>query len=114
MNIADKIVVCAVALASVPAVAAAQDLERGRSKSAECIACHGPDGITPNPTFPNISGQNAAYLGRQLQNFKSGERYHALMTPVARSLTEREIHDLAAYFSSVGSGGAAREPRARR
>lgn len=79
-----------------------QDTERGQTKSAQCIACHGPIGMSPNPMFPHLAGQNATYLQIQLENFRTGERYHPLMTPVAESLSRQDINDLAQYFSSVG------------
>ena len=98
-------------LASAATPVVAQDLERGQAKSRECIACHGARGVTDNPTFPNIAGQNAAYLGIQLANYRSGARYHSLMTPIAQSLSEQDLRDLAAYFSSRAADP---EPRAVR
>jgi cytochrome c553 len=74
----------------------------GHTKSLQCVACHGPSGITPNPMFPHLAGQNATYLEIQLEKFKSGERYHALMTPVAQSLSRQDIIDLSIYYSSIG------------
>lgn len=82
--------------------APAQDLARGQEKAARCAACHGPSGVAPNPTFPHLAGQNASYLEMQLQNFRSGERYHPLMTPIAEELSREDINDLAAFFSSIG------------
>jgi cytochrome c553 len=80
----------------------AQDMERGQAKSIDCVACHGAGGISPNPMFPHLAGQNAAYLEMQLENFRSGAREHPLMTPVAQSLSSEDIVDLATYFSSIG------------
>jgi len=74
----------------------------GATKSLRCVACHGPSGISPNPTFPHLAGQNATYLEIQLENFKSGERYHPLMTPVAQELSREDIAELARYFSRIG------------
>lgn len=74
----------------------------GQTKSLQCVACHGPSGISPNPMFPHLAGQNASYLEIQLENFKSGERYHPLMTPVAQALSQEDVADLAAYFSRIG------------
>lgn len=88
------------------AAAPAQDAARGEAKSAECIACHGPMGISSNPTFPNLAGQHAAYIQLQLENFQTGERYHPLMTPIADSLTQQDINDLAEYYSRIGATAA--------
>lgn len=85
----------------VAAAATAQDIERGEAKSAECVACHGPMGVSSNPTFPNLAGQHAAYLQIQLEKFQTGERYHPLMTPVADSLSQQDINDLAEYFANI-------------
>lgn len=79
-----------------------QEVVTGEAKAAECVACHGVRGVSPNPTFPHLAGQNAGYLEMQLENFRSGERYHPLMTPVAESLSPQDVRDLAQYFSSIG------------
>ncbi|WP_274423700.1 c-type cytochrome [Chelativorans sp. YIM 93263] len=78
------------------------DLVSGREKAQQCVACHGPGGVAPNPTFPHLAGQNAAYLEIQLEYFKNGQRFHPVMTPVAEALTPQDIEDLSAYFSAVG------------
>ena len=51
------------------AVHAAGDVEAGKSKSAMCAACHGPDGNSPAPTFPKLAGQHAVYLAKQLAEY---------------------------------------------
>jgi cytochrome c553 len=79
---------------------AAGDAEAGKSKSAMCAACHGPDGNSPAPTFPKLAGQHAAYLAKQLAEYKSGERQNATMNGMAAALSEQDIADLAAFYSS--------------
>lgn len=81
--------------------AAADRVEDGHRKAVQCVACHGMEGVAPNPTFPHLAGQNAAYLAIQLERFRTGERYHPLMTPVAQALSDRDIEDLAAYYSDL-------------
>ena len=81
--------------------AAASEVEDGRAKSVQCVACHGQAGVTANPTFPNLAGQNATYLAIQLEHFRNGRRHHPLMSPVAESLSEQDIQDLAMYFSRI-------------
>ena len=83
------------------AVHAAGDVEAGKSKSAMCAACHGPDGNSPAPTFPKLAGQHADYLAKQLAEYKSGERQNATMNGMAAALSEQDIADLAAYYSSL-------------
>ncbi len=99
------------ALGGSMVAAGANDLATGSAKSAQCMACHGPAGISTNPTFPHLAGQNAAYLVRQLERFRSGERYDALMTPVAQSLSDDDISALAMYFDSVGLPAAGNPQR---
>lgn len=79
---------------------AAGDVAAGKSRAAVCAACHGPDGNSTNPLWPNLAGQHAAYLEKQLKAFKSGERKDPLMSPMAAPLSEKDIADLAAYFAS--------------
>ena len=56
--------------------------ERGEALTATCVACHGTDGNSPAGSFPNIAGQNAAYLLKQLQEIQSGARSAVLMTGI--------------------------------
>ena len=75
--------------------------EDGKAKSLTCSACHGPEGISANPMWPNIAGQNAPYLVQQLQAFKSGSRVDPLMSSQAMLLSEEDMADLAVYFESL-------------
>lgn len=79
---------------------AAGDAAAGKAKSATCLACHGPDGNSPNPIWPKLAGQHPVYILKQLQAFKSGERKNDLMSPMAMPLTDADMLNLAAYFSS--------------
>ena len=91
-----------VALSSVSAVQAA-DANAGKEKSATCSACHGPTGVSASPMFPNLAGQNDAYIIKQLKDFKSGARTDAMMAPMAANLSEADMADLAAHFSGLPS-----------
>lgn len=82
------------------AIAVEGDAEAGKTKSAVCAACHGATGISPAPIYPNLAGQNAAYMIKQLTDFKSGDRTDMLMAPMAVNLSEQDMADVAAYFSS--------------
>jgi cytochrome c553 len=77
---------------------------RGLARSAICASCHGPAGISPIPTYPNIAGQNPLYLGYALRRYKQGERrgeQAGMMYTVTQSLTEQDITDLAAYYAAL-------------
>ncbi len=74
--------------------------EAGKTKSATCAACHGADGNSVNPEWPKLAGQHESYIIKQLSNFKAGDRKNASMSPMAAPLSEQDMADLAAYFSS--------------
>src|SRR5699024_10501820 len=77
---------------------------KGEATGQSCVDCRGPDGNQPlDPTYPKIGGQYADYLGHALQQYRSGQRDHALMSNQAQGLSDQEIADLAAYFASQPS-----------
>jgi cytochrome c553 len=80
---------------------AAGDVKAGREKALMCQACHGTDGLSKVPDAPNIAAQTEAYLTAQLQAFKSGARKNDSMSVVAQTLSDKDIDDLAAYFSAI-------------
>ncbi|MGH9697536.1 MAG: c-type cytochrome [Bryobacteraceae bacterium] len=82
-------------------VSAAGDVKTGRAKALMCQACHGLDGLSKTPDAPNIAGQIEPYLVAQLQAYKSGARKNDAMSVVAPSLSDKDIEDLAAYFSAI-------------
>jgi cytochrome c553 len=81
------------------------DAEAGKAKSAVCGACHGASGISIAPNYPNLAGQQAAYIVKQLTDFKAGTRSDMLMSPMAANLSEQDMADLAAHFSSLPRSG---------
>ena len=74
--------------------------EAGKTKSATCAACHGADGNSVNPEWPKLAGQHPSYIAKQLANFKEDARVNPSMSPMAKPLSEQDMADLAAYFSS--------------
>lgn len=88
-------------LSLLSVTANAADIEAGQAKSAVCAACHGADGIAILPTYPNLKGQNAGYMEKQLNAFRSGERNDPLMTPMAKPLSDDDVKNLAAYYESL-------------
>ncbi|MUJ21831.1 c-type cytochrome [Aliivibrio fischeri] len=84
------------------------DIEAGKQKSATCAACHGQEGNSTLTQYPNIAGQHAGYLEKQLKEFKLGMetqgkqgRLEPVMSGMAMPLTEQDIMDLSAYFASL-------------
>ncbi len=71
------------------------------AKVGACVACHGADGIGKAPQYPNLAGQKAPYIEKQLSAFRSGERKDPNMSAMAKPLTDQDIVDIAAYFESL-------------
>jgi len=80
----------------------AADLEAGKQRATTCFGCHGPQGISLNPKYPNIAGQSAEYLIKQLNAFRNGERKDDIMTPMAGSMSDADVENVAAFFASQG------------
>ena len=86
-------------LMSLPVVAAG-NADAGQAKAAICAACHGMDGNSVVPSWPKIAGQHASYTERQLVLIKGGERPVPEMAGIAMGLSDQDMADLAAYFST--------------
>jgi len=83
------------------AIAAPGDVAAGKGKAAMCSACHGASGISAAEAYPNLAGQHADYITKQLKAFKSGDRKDPVMAPMAVGLSEQDMADVAAYFASL-------------
>ncbi|HHQ43059.1 MAG TPA: cytochrome c [Chromatiales bacterium] len=88
-----------VLLAAAPAQAG--DAAAGKAKAVMCAGCHGSDGISLNPLWPNLAGQKEGYLIKQLRAFRDGTRKDPMMEPIAKNLSDEDIENLAAYFSGL-------------
>lgn len=97
----------AAALLAIPLdFARAGDSAAGQAKAKICVTCHGRNGISMAPLFPNLAGQKPAYLASQLRMFRSGERKSEQMNIIAKSLSDQDIDNLASYFESLHPGGS--------
>jgi len=85
---------------ALPAAAASGDAEVGKKKSTTCAACHGANGVSVSPEFPNLAGQYPDYLETALKHYKDGKRKNPIMQAQVANLTPKDMMDLAAYFSS--------------
>ncbi len=88
-------------LLAISASSYAGDVAAGKAKSALCTACHGAAGISPNDQWPNLAGQKEGYLLKQIKAFRDGDRIDAMMAPMVKPLTDADVENLAAYFSSL-------------
>jgi cytochrome c553 len=82
----------------------------GEAKSALCTACHGPSGNSVNPEWPRLAGQSAVYIAEQLRLFRSGVRNNPIMKPLATSLSDQDIDDLAVYYEAQSPTGLEADP----
>ncbi|MEA3303601.1 MAG: c-type cytochrome [Pseudomonadota bacterium] len=101
-------VVAASFLTAVPAIAG--DAAAGKSKSAVCAACHMADGNSVNPLWPKLAGQHEGYIVKQMKEFKSTARKDPIMLGQVAALTEEDMDNLAAYFSSQTLKGGEADP----
>ena len=76
-------------------------LAEGDPAAIACQACHGSNGLNASPDIPNLAGQKKLYVAAQLHAFKSGTRKSEAMNLVAAQLSDRDIDDLAAWYSSI-------------
>lgn len=75
--------------------------EAAPKASLSCIGCHGPQGISMNPLWPNLARQKPDYLMKQLHDFRDGKRVDPIMNGIAKSLSDADIHAVATYYSSL-------------
>lgn len=106
----------ALALAANWTVVQAADgsVEAGAGKAAVCLACHGLNGNSTNPEWPNLAGQNAAYIAEQLKAFRDGKRAGTpnalVMMTQAATLTDEDIADIGAYYAAQTPTGLEADP----
>ncbi len=72
------------------------------AKAQVCTACHGPQGVSTNPEWPNLAGQNEKYFIKQLNDIKQGSQRQApTMTAIIATLSPQDIEDLAAFYAQI-------------
>ncbi len=89
---------------------AAGDAAAGQTKVAVCAGCHGADGNSVAPNFPKLAGQGERYLLKQLNDIKSGNRQVVEMTGILTNVSDEDMADIAAYFSSQSMSVGATDP----
>ena len=92
-------------IASLTATAAvtvpSYDIEAGKAiVDANCAACHGANGVSVAPAQPNLGGQGAKYLYKQLVDFKMGNRRNGIMEAQLKGLTQQDLANVAGYYAS--------------
>lgn len=89
----------AVAALCVAFASAAAEAD-GKAKALVCTACHGPDGNSSSPIWPNLAAQNPSYIVAQLKAFKGGARQNASMAPMVTPLAEGDMAEIADFFAA--------------
>ncbi len=97
-----RLLLALVILSSLFGVAQAGDAAKGQAKATStCAVCHGANGINVTPVMPNLAGQKALYFINAIKAYQSGSRQDMMMTLLAKSLSDTDIADLAAYYASL-------------
>ena len=81
--------------------ALAGDPVAGKAKSMTCAGCHGINGIRNKGMWHKRAGKKAPYLVSQVKQFRDGKRDNAMMTAMAKGLSDADIANLAAYYSNL-------------
>ena len=84
--------------------------DAGATKAAVCTACHGVNGNSSNPEWPNLAGQNAAYVREQLAMFKARKRINELMYPIVKDMSDQDFADVATFFAAQTPTGLEADP----
>ena len=105
-----KVLISLIVSVGLMSAAQAGDAVAGKTKAATCGACHGADGNSLAPNFPKIAGQGERYLVKQITEIKNGDRQVPEMMGFVLGLSETDIADIAAYYSSQPAGGGAADP----
>tara|TARA_Y100001963_G_scaffold96375_1_gene132694 strand:- start:3829 stop:4134 length:306 start_codon:yes stop_codon:yes gene_type:complete len=100
-----KNLILGLSLLLLSGAATAADLDAGKAKAAVCAACHGANGISVIPDYPNLAGQKVKYLQSAIKAYRDGERKNPIMSPMAAGLTDTDVENIAAYFASLPAGG---------
>lgn len=79
----------------------AGDAAAGKAKAAMCVSCHGANGISVAPIYPNLAGQKEQYLVKVLKDYKTGVRTDPTMKGMAATLSDADVENVAAYFASL-------------
>lgn len=88
-------------MTALPAARAADPAAGQKLYETTCIACHGPKGVSIAPIYPNLTGQKMEYIVTQLKAFRDGTRVNAMMSPMAKGLSDTDIANLALYLSTL-------------
>jgi cytochrome c553 len=75
------------------------DPETGKALTESCVGCHGETGISTVPDWPNLAGQKADYMYKQLKDYQDGKRTSDIMEGMVAGLSPQDMADLAAFYA---------------
>ena len=87
--------------ASANIAIAGGDAAAGKAKAASCAGCHGAQGISAMPLYPNLAGQKEAYLVKQLKAFKDKSRKDPTMNAMVAPLSDADMANIAAFYAGM-------------
>jgi cytochrome c553 len=94
-------VAMAVTLLTAGGQVMAGDAAAGKAKAATCGGCHGANGISGNDLWPNLAGQKAGYLSKQIKAFRDGKRNDPMMASMVKALSDEDADNLGAYYAEM-------------
>ena len=74
--------------------------DAGKARALTCAACHGQEGNSSSPMWPNLAGQKEQYLAKQIKAFRDGDRKDPMMSPMSMGLSDDDADNLAAYYAA--------------
>jgi cytochrome c553 len=99
------ILVAAAILPMLVSWSAQAETEAEQTAKNLCAGCHGPTGISTNPLWPNLAGQQDQYTAKQLRAYRDGTRSDPTMSGISQPLTDAQIDALAAYYAKQPADG---------
>jgi DmsE family decaheme c-type cytochrome len=77
------------------------DPANGKTESAQCAGCHGEQGVSTNPDWPSLAGQDAKYTADAIRAYKNGSRSDEVMKGLVADLDEKTINDMASFYAGL-------------
>ena len=95
-----RVLVLATLMVAVLAPAQADEARAKKIIGGSCFLCHGAEGESASEVYPRLAGQNAEYIAKQLENFKSGKRKSSAMANMVTDLSPEDMAALGQFYAS--------------
>jgi cytochrome c553 len=96
-----SVLVMGAALCVYTSAVFAGDVAAGKAGAGMCVTCHGVLGMSQLPNAPHLAGQPEIYTIEQLKRYRDGKRSNEVMAVIAKTLSDKDIEDLAAWYASI-------------